>query len=134
MDTMRQNPNRWTRRAATFLTGLGVTILALSPTIVRAETFESPHLIGCRLEGSDDLNRWPLRRQDISDCVEKGTKSPPHVRRQVQESALNLWPYASQPQRVEPLEAHPNGEDQDQSRRYVRTEPDLRMWPLWPQS
>lgn len=134
MNTMRQGPNRWTSGLGGLWIGLTMTMLAMLPRMAQAETFETTHLRVCRSEGSEDLNRWPLRSQDISSCVEKGTRSPTRVRRYVQESALNLWPYVFQPQKVEPLEALPNEENRDRPTTYVRTEPDIRMWPLWPRS
>lgn len=132
MNTMRHDPNRRTRGSVRFLMILALTGLAISPT-TKAETLETFHSV-CRSGDSDELNRWPLRVQDFSGCVEKGQKSPIFVRRYGQEASVNLWPYAPEPQKMEPLEVLPNEEDQDRPPTYVRTEPDLRMWPLWPQS
>lgn len=133
MKTMRPN-NRETKKIPTIMMSLGMTLWAVGPTLAQAEPVQTAHSTTCRSGGTDDLNRWPLRGQDVSGCVETRGEAPVLVRRPVQESALNLWPYAPRPQKSEFVEAVPNEEEKDQPTIHVRTEPDLRMWPLWPKS
>jgi hypothetical protein len=134
MNTMRHNANQRTKGPGGLLMGFVLTALVISSTIAKAETLGASQSSPCRSAGSEDLNRWPLRTQDLSGCAEKGPKSAIVVRRHFQESSINLWPYVFQPQRGESLEFLPNEEDNNRPPKYVRSEPDLRMWPLWPQS
>jgi hypothetical protein len=108
--------------------------LVISPMVAQAETSRVSQLNTCRSAGTEDLNRWPLRTQELPGCIEKARESPVVVRRRFQESSINLWPYVFQPQRDEPLVLLPGDEGSHRRPKYVRSEPDLRMWPLWPQS
>lgn len=137
MNTMQHHASRANQRTngpGRFLMGLALTTLVVAPMMAQAETSGAAQPSTCRSGWAEDLNRWPLRTQDLSGCAEKGPKSPIVVRRQPQESSINLWPYVFQPQGGEPLEFFANEEDSDRPTKYVRSEPDLRMWPLWPQS
>ena len=138
MNNVRSDRNQWKIWLASFLIGLALTALATPPATTRAETSEASRPTTCRVDETVDLNRWPLRIQDLAGCDQRernpraATHSPILSRRQIQQPSLNMWPYAFRPQELEPAEAPQNPEDQDHPTTYVRTEPDLRMWPWWP--
>jgi hypothetical protein len=128
---------RKTRLAGEWLLGLGMTALAILTVPVSAFASEESRPTRCSMQGTAELNRWPLRTQELAECDEnerkvKATHSPILTRRQAQPPALTLWSYEFRPQESETAAASQPAAELAEPKAYVRTQPDLRMWPLWP--
>lgn len=129
-DRMRQV---WPGRFIIAVAIVGLGFPAVSGT---AEAFEVSLPENCARE-TTELNRWPLRTQDLAGCPERGNGQlvlqTTGFRREAEESALNRWPYTFKAEQIESAKAlvYDGREHPTISR---RTEPDLNMWPLWPKS
>ncbi len=141
-ERMRMNHVRDAYRIRQLWSGsfiIAIAIMGMGFPVVSgtAEAFEVSPPASCARE-TTELNRWPLRTQDLAGCPKMGkgllVLQTTGFRRAGEEPALNRWPYAFKPTEIESDKALVVEDTHDRSKISGRPEPDLNMWPLWPKS
>jgi hypothetical protein len=125
-------------RSGSLAMTVGLMALGIPLISGTAAAFETNRPVSCRASETTELNRWPLRGQDMAGCAEmrqgqvllQTTRS----QRRDEEPALNRWPYAFNATEIESDKALVVQGTSGHPRILERTEPDLNMWPLWPRS
>ncbi|ALA59421.1 exported protein of unknown function [Nitrospira moscoviensis] len=125
-------------RPSHFFMIVGLMALGIPAISGTAASSEIDRQVACGAAETTELNRWPLRTQDMPGCagLRQGQVllQTTRSRREAEEPALNRWPYAFKATEIESDKALVVEDTRDRSKISERTEPDLNMWPLWPKS